>query len=402
MQPRRVWAEIDLDAVTRNLGLVRAAAGPGKGVIAIVKANAYGHGAIPVAWHLASLGVEALGVGDSQEAIELRDAGISIPILILGAVVRGELADVVAHDIAVTIHSTERVRLLEREARRAARAVSVHLKVDTGMGRLGCAPHRAVEIARHILASEYLRMEGFCSHFSSVGPGDAGYTEMQLSRFENVSRAILQAGIPLPPRHAAASAAILSGIARGLDLVRPGIALYGIAPAPGMGEGLRPALSLKTQVIFLKDHPGGSAIGYNREYRTSRRSRIATLPVGYNDGYPFHLGGRAEVLIRGRRAPVVGRISMDYLTVDVTQVPGVCVGDEVVLIGESGGERILASELADRAGTIVYEILTRLGRRVVRVYRGGARQRESESGFGIVERPEVSSPPRRSDLPVSD
>lgn len=391
MKSRRVWAEIDLDAITRNLRHVRRLAGETKGVMAIIKANAYGHGAVPVAWHLAAQGVSALGVGDSQEAIELRRAGISIPIVILGAVVHGELADVVADDIAVTVHSSERVRLLAREARRAHRRVAVHLKVDTGMARLGCAPGRAVEIARLIEASDYLSLEGLCTHFSS---GAAPVTQHQIKRFEKVSESIREAGIPLPPRHAAATAAILAEAAPHLDLVRPGLALYGVDPGPTACSDLAPALTLKTQVIFLKDYPAGTPIGYEQGHITSRRTRIATLPVGYNDGYPWRLGGRSEVLIRGRRAPVVGRVSMDYLTVDVGRIPGVSVGDEAILIGSAGGEAIGVRELAERAETIPYEILTRIGKRVVRGYRGHG-DPLGERGFAVIERPTAVSHPDR-------
>lgn len=401
MQNRRVWAEIDLDALTSNLQEVRALAGRGKGVMAIVKANAYGHGAVPVAWHLATQGVQALGVGDSEEAMELRRAGISIPILVLGTIIPGELSDVVDHDIAVTVHSSERVRRLEREARRAGRPVSVHLKVDTGMGRLGCAPGIAAEIAKLIRASEFLRFDGLCTHFAT--PGDPQMTATQVRRFEEVARAILDAGIPLPPRHAAASGAILGQVAPHLDVVRPGIMLYGLSPAlSGLGSsddprppphsGLEPVLTLKSQIIFLKDFEAGAPVGYDGTHVTRRRTRIATLPVGYNDGYPWRLSGKGEVLVRGHRAPVVGRISMDYLTVDVGAVPGVSVGDEVVLVGAAGGERVTVRELADRAGTIPYEILTGLGRRVVRTYRGGASG--AETGFTVLKRPGVwESPP---------
>jgi len=391
MKSRRVWAEIDLDAITSNLRHVRRLAGEDKGVMAIIKANAYGHGAVPIAWHLATQGVNVLGVGDSQEAIELRRAGISIPILILGAVVHGELGDVVADDIAVTVHSGERVRLLAREARRARRRVAVHLKVDTGMARLGCAPARVLEIARLIEASEYLSLEGLCTHFSSAAEG---VTAHQVKRFEEVSDAIRRAGIPMPQRHAAATAAILAQAAPQLDLVRPGLALYGVEPAKGQHPELVPALTLKTQVIFLKDFPAGTPIGYERTHITPRRTRIATLPVGYNDGYPWRLGGRGEVLIRGRRAPVVGRVSMDYLTVDVGRIPGVSVGDEVILVGSSGGETIGVNELAERTGTIPYEILTRIGKRVIRAYRGGTKP-PTERGFAVIGRPSAMSHPDR-------
>ena len=391
MKSRRVWAEIDLDAITSNLRHARLQAGEGKGVMAIIKANAYGHGAVPIAWHLASQGVNALGVGDSQEAIELRRAGISIPIVILGAVVHGELGDVVADDIAVTVHSSERVRLLAREARRARRRVAVHLKVDTGMARLGCTPSRAPEIARLIEASEYLSLEGLCTHFSSASES---VTKHQIKRFEEVSKNIRQAGIRLPPRHAAATAAILAHTAPHLDLVRPGLALYGVDPGSAEHPDLIPALTLKSQVIFLKDFAAGTPIGYERTHITARRTRIATLPVGYNDGYPWRLGGRGEVLIRGHRAPVVGRVSMDYLTVDVGRIPGVSVGDEAILIGSAGDETIGVTELAERAGTIPYEILTRIGKRVIRAYRSRSKP-PTEQGFAVIERPSAMSQPGR-------
>jgi alanine racemase len=391
MKSRRVWAEIDLDAITSNLRHVRRRAGESTGVMAIIKANAYGHGAVPIAWHLATQGVNALGVGDSQEAIELRRAGISIPIVILGAVVHGELGDVVADDIAVTVHSAQRVRLLAREARRARRRVAVHLKVDTGMARLGCTPARALDMARLIETSEYLSFDGLCTHFSSASDD---VTTQQIKRFEQVTEEIRRAGIRLPSRHAAATAAILAQAAPHLDLVRPGLALYGIDPATGHHAELVPALTLKSQVIFLKDFAAGTPIGYESKHVTRRRTRIATLPVGYNDGYPWRLGGRGEVLIRGCRAPVVGRVSMDYLTVDVGRIPGVTVGDEAILVGSAGGETILVTELAERTGTIPYEILTRVGKRVIRAYRGGTRPL-NERGFAVVEHPAAMSQPDR-------
>jgi alanine racemase len=269
--------------------------------------------------------------------------------------------------------------------------VSVHLKVDTGMGRLGCAPGIAVEIARLIRSTEFLRFDGLCTHFAS--PSDPNMTAIQVRRFEEVSRAIEAAGIPLPPRHASASGAILQQVAPHLEVVRPGIMLYGLAPA-GMGpaDGLQPALTLKTQIIFLKDFEAGAPVGYEGTHVTRRRTRVATLPVGYNDGYPWSLSGKGEVLVRGHRAPVVGRISMDYLMVDVGRIPGVSVGDEVVLIGASGGERVTVKELADRAGTIPYEILTRLGKRVARTFRGGTTA-APEKGFTVLRRPGVWESP---------
>jgi alanine racemase len=238
-----------------------------------------------------------------------------------------------------------------------------------------------------------LRLDGLCTHFSSARDPEDAFTARQVARFEEVSRALVHGQIPLPCRHAASSAALLRRMGAHLDMVRPGLALYGVAPAPDLAEGLVPALQLKTQIIFLKDFPAGVPIGYERQHITAQPTRVATLPVGYNDGYPFRLSGRGEVLIRGRRAPVVGRVSMDYLTVDVGHIPGVSVGDEVVLLGTAGGEEIRAAELANRAGTIPYEIFTRLGKRVERVYHGGGAERTvEESGFGVVTRPRTSAP----------
>ena len=388
-------------------------------IMAIVKANAYGHGAVPIAWHLASLARASTVPSAPAQDWESRDwawatrrkrcscgaRASPIPIVvILGArSCAGETGiDVVANTPStVTVHSGERVRL-RRSGRRAAptdASVPVHLKVDTGMGRLGCAPSRAVAIAQGIAASEFLRFDGLCTHFSSAGadqPGAEEFTARQIAIFEEVSRAIEAAGIPLPPRHAANSAGLLTRAADHLDLVRPGLALYGLSPQPELREGLRPALALKTQIIFLKDHPAGSAIGYERTHITHRPTRIATLPVGYHDGYPWRLGGKADVLIRGQRAPVVGRVSMDYLTVDVGGVPGARVGDEVTLLGPG----LDARELAERAGTIPYEIFTRLGNRVERVYRGG--QERLAGGFAVVRRPRDASADRlRADRPSS-
>jgi len=210
--------------------------------------------------------------------------------------------------------------------------------------------------------------------------------------FESVSRSIEEAGIPLPPRHAAASAAALTGVARHLDIIRPGLALYGVGPDPALQEGLTPALSLKSQVIFLRDLAAGAPVGYGREHVTSQPTRIATLPLGYNDGYPWRLKDRGEVLVRGRRAPVVGRVSMDYLSIDVGQIPGVSVGDEVILLGSAGDRTISAFELAERSGTIAYEVFTRIGKRVARVYRGSrpdpADSAPRDRGFAVLRRPE--------------
>jgi alanine racemase len=366
MQHARTWAEVDLGALERNLAAVRAAA-PGASVMLVVKADAYGHGAVPVAWHLLRHGATHLGVGDSTEALALRAAGITAPILILGAIVPGEADDVVRDGVSVTVHSTTRVRDLQRQAERLGARVKVHLKVDTGMGRLGCAPERALGIAREIRRSARLDFEGVSTHLASTAPEDSARAGLQLRRFRAVLDALRREGIDPPWKHAIASGGLESFPAPELNLVRPGIAVYGVRP-PGSRLVLEPALSWKTQVAFLRDHRKGARIGYGGTWRAPRRARIATLPVGYNDGYRYAFGNRARVLVRGREAPVVGRVSMDYVMVDVTDVPAARVGDDVVLLGRDGDLRIGAEDMATWAETVPYEILCGLGRRVVRIY----------------------------------
>jgi alanine racemase len=361
---------VDLAALSHNVGVVRAAAGPGVGIMPVVKADAYGHGAVPIAWHLMREGATLLGVGDSTEALELRAAGITAPILVLGAVVEGELPDLLRGGIDLTIHSGDRVRRL-REVVRAARApVRVHLKVDTGMGRLGCHPERALEIAREVTGHEGLSLTGIATHLARTTAAGGEVAEQQMARFDAVVAELAAAGITPRWRHAHASGGVLSALPRHVNLVRPGVALYGLDPHGREGTGLRRVLSWHTQIVFLKDHREGASIGYEGTWTAPRRCRIATLPVGYNDGYRFALGNRAEVLVRGRRCPVVGRVSMDYVCVDVTDVPGAAVDDVVTLLGRDGDEEITVETMATQAGTIAHDILCGIGRRVRRVYRG--------------------------------
>lgn len=327
-----------------------------------------------------------LGVGDSTEALELRAAGITAPILVLGAVVAGELEDVVRGDIQVTVHSGDRVRTLRRQLGRSGPLVGVHLKVDTGMGRLGCRPERVLGIAREVLRSRRLRLNGISTHLASAGSDDGEkQTQLQLRRFRRVLSA-LEAEDLLPPwRHVHASTAILRELPGTYNLVRPGIAVYGLDPSgndahtkdptPSGQPALVPALSWRTQIVFLKDHRKGSRIGYGGTWTAKRKTRVATLPVGYNDGYRFAFSNRAEVLVRGRRCPVIGRVSMDYTCLDVTDVPDAQVGDLATLIGSEGTEAIHVNELAEHADSIPYEILCGIGRRVRRRYVRGSEGR---------------------------
>lgn len=375
MWPHRVWADVRLDHLRDNVALLRSRLRGATRLMAVVKADAYGHGAVPVARELQSFGVDAFGVGDSGEALELREAGVRGTILVLGAIVEGEQERVVANDLSVCIHSESRIERLAREARRLGRRCRVHLKIDTGMGRLGVLPTRALALARRIARSRDLALEGVATHFAGTSSRRDPENRRQLELFLRVKAAIEREGLGEPIYHAASSAVVFSDLDAELDMVRPGLALYGVAPADAgaAADGLKPVLSLHTQIIFMKDVPAGTPIGYGRLFVALRRTRIATLPVGYNDGLPFSLSGAGRVLVRGEFAPIVGRISMDYSMVDVGHVRGLKVGEPVTLIGCDGERGLRVDELARSAGTIPYAILCSLGRRVARVYHSARR-----------------------------
>lgn len=365
----RVWADIDLDALARNLEWLGRKVGGTRRVLLVVKADAYGHGAVAVARFVCSrVPVAGFGVGDSGEALELREAGIDAPILVLGAIVDGEMPRVVAHDIAVTVHSFDRIRRLEAEARRQGRRCRVHVMVDTGMGRLGPFPEKALELARAVHRSERLVLEGIATHFSSSHRPRDPFTDEQIRRFEQFRRDLAAAGIGGVVAHAANSGAVLERGRAGFDLVRVGAAAYGLTVRSGEASDLQPVLQLKTQVIYLKDVPAGTPVSYERRYVTPRRTRIATLPIGYDDGLRYALSNRFDVLVKGRRAPIVGAVSMDYTMIDVGHIPGVRAGDVVTVLGRDGEEEVRVPDMAEAIGTVPYEITCALGRRVRRVY----------------------------------
>lgn len=369
MYYHRVWADIDLDALSYNLARVRELLPPRTEIMVVLKADAYGHGAVAVARHLEGEGIWGFGVGDSHEALELRAAGVTRSILILGAIIEDEIEAVVKNDVSVCIHSERRAVLLDREARSQGKQARVHLMVDTGMGRLGVLPRYALGLARKIGDLPGLRLEGVATHYAcSADPGDS-FTEEQRLRFIEVKGALAEEGIRPAWFHASSSEALFSRRPEPFNLVRPGLAVYGIRASRmhGARPPLRPVLSLKTQIIYMKDVPAGTSIGYGRRYRTPRPTRIATLPIGYNDGLPYRLSGKGYVLVRGRRAPLVGAVSMDYTTIDVGHVEGAAVGDGVTLIGRDGERAITVEDLARMAETIPYEITCGIGRRVRRI-----------------------------------
>ena len=365
----RVWAEIDLAALEHNHRLIMGRLPATTKALAVLKADAYGHGAVICAKKLVELGVSMIGVGDSREALELRAAGIEAPILILGAIVEGEMRHVVENGITSCIHSAQRAALLSQVAKALGRRTRVHLKVDTGMGRLGVRPEIARELAGTIARDPWLELEGICTHYGSAASPVPFHTSEQITSFVKLIEEIRSDGICPRLVHASNSAALFSTLSEHFGMVRIGLGLFGMNPGNlPVGESpLRPVMSLRTQVLFMKDLPAASPVGYNRTHVTKRATRIAIVPFGYSDGYPYALSNRAFMLIRGERAPVVGAVSMDYTTVDVTDIRDVQVGDEVTVIGTSGKRRIGADDLARTIGTIPYEITARLGRRVARI-----------------------------------
>lgn len=362
MRGHRCWAEIDVGAIRHNLQIVRDHVGKHVQVLAVVKADAYGHGAVPIAYQAIESGCAMLGVGDSSEALELRQSGITARTLILGAIIEEEIPQVVESDIDVTIHSRDLLPLLDAEARRQNRLVRVHLKIDTGMTRLGVSCEGAPAVLEAIHDHPNLRLCGVSTHIAG-GP-DPEYTREQLARFRATIDA-LKLDVENCVIHAANSSTLFSVPESHFDMVRPGIAMYGVLP---LHPKLKPALTLKTRIAYLKAVPAGTFVGYEQRYQTRTDTLIATCPVGYNDGYPWLLSNRADVLVQGRRARVVGTVTMDYIMIDVGRIPGVRVGDEVTLIGRDGSEAIRVEELAQLVGTIPYEITCRLGKRVKRIY----------------------------------
>ncbi|MDP7035139.1 MAG: alanine racemase [Planctomycetota bacterium] len=367
----RVWAEIDLSVIRRNCGILKKIVGPGVELLVVVKANAYGHGAVPVARAVHTAGASMVGVGSSTEALELIESGVRVPMLILGAVVRSELERIVDAGVAICLHSTERARVLSAVAARRGRTVPVHLMVDTGMTRLGVLPAAVGRFLDEISRTPHVRLVGLATHFSHAsGKGGEEHTRTQMARFAEVREFCQRAGFPIRYAHAAASAGLVRYPDSRGNLVRPGILTYGLDPGETYPQrlGIEPALSLKAQVIYLKDVEAGTPVGYGGQYLTQEATRLATIPIGYADGYQLSYSNCAHVLVRGERAPVVGRVCMDYTIVDVGHIAGVRVGDIVTLIGKDGDEWIRAEELARHAGTIPYEVTCCLGRRVERIY----------------------------------
>jgi alanine racemase len=367
---RPTWVELDLEAIAHNCERLAAWAGPGVEVMVVLKADAYGHGAVRIAHTVLGHGARRLAVACLSEAVALRQAGIDAPILIPGYVPPWQARAAVLHHVTCAAFSEEVVQALSTAAQDLRTVARLHLKVDTGMGRLGLFPEEAVPFMRQVGHLPGIVWEGILTHFPVADdPADDVYTEEQVRRFAALLDELEGAGYTFPLIHAANSAGLLRFPAARFNLVRPGIALYGLAPGPGtpLPEGFQPALRFKTTIAQVKTFPPGASISYGRTYCTTGEERIAVLPVGYADGFrraPHHWG---EVLVRGRRARIVGRVCMDYTMVNVTAIPGVRAGDEVVLIGRQGEDEITAEEVALQLGTINYEVVSQILARVPRL-----------------------------------
>ena len=369
---RSAHIEIDLGAIAHNVATLSAQVAPSR-FMAVVKADAYGHGAVPVAEVALASGADCLAVALVQEGIDLRRAGIEAPILVLSEQPDSQIGDIVSHGLIATVYSVPFIDALEREVRqRNVDGQQVHLKIDTGMNRVGVHPMEAVERAGRIIAcGPWLTLTGLYTHFATADDVESTFAAEQLRRFESVHDGLQRAGIDVETVHAANSAGAFVLPESRLDMVRFGISVYGIAPSESlenMCATLRPALSLKSNVSYVKRVRVGEGVSYGSRYRCATSTTIATVPIGYADGIARRSGlAGVEVLIGGRRHPIVGVVTMDQLMVDVGDLE-VAVGDEVVLIGEQGDDRISANDIAHRLGTIGYEVVCALSERLPRRY----------------------------------
>jgi alanine racemase len=373
---RPVWAEIDLSCINHNINAIKKRVGKTP-IIGVVKADGYGHGAFEVSQVLSSNGVSALAVATLQEAIELRSKGIDVPIIMLGITPWHYQKTLIDYNITPVVSSYSDTRALSAAATEVKKTVDVLIALETGMGRIGFLPSKeSINEIVGINSLPNINVVGIFSHFATADEKNKDFSLAQIKAFNKLYSELLAAGVPIKFRTHANSAAIMELPDAWFDAVRPGIILYGCYPSNQVDKSiidLKPAMSLKANIVFLKKVPKGTSISYGRHFITEKESLIATLPLGYADGYPRFLSGKGRVLIHGQYAPVVGNICMDQCMVDVTHIPGVKKYDEVVLMGSQGDKEILADEIAGKTGTINYEIVCRIGKRVPRVYVNGGK-----------------------------
>ena len=368
---RLTRVEINLTALQQNVDAVRRHLPRGLKMMGLVKANAYGHGLVDIAQALVRYGIDYLGVGFVEEGITLRERGVTCPILVLGGVLGHQLEDFFHYDLEITISSLEIARHVEEAAkRRGGYQARVHLKIDTGMERIGVRAERAVAFVEQVKLLPHLEVVGLYSHFATSDERDKSFAREQIHRFTSAVDQLRKKNIHIPLVHIANSGGILDIPESYFSMVRPGIILYGIYPSRSTSESIPivPVLSLKSNVVFVKEVEAGTSISYGRTYTTKEKTKIVTIPIGYGDGYSRRLSNCGEVLMNGKRFPVVGTVCMDQLMVDVGLSTPIHVGDDVVLIGSDGDELISAWDVADRMGTIPYEVCTGITARVPRIY----------------------------------
>ncbi len=367
---RPTWAEIDLKAVHYNLMKIREAVAPAR-VMAIVKANAYGHGVLEVTKACLQEGVEHLGVATLDEALVIRRAGIAVPILILGPILKEHAQIAVDWNLRITVFDFSLAKALSEAAIKSSKSAYAHIKIDTGMGRLGFFPGReAVEQIVDISRLPGLKLEGIFTHFANADNEDKSYADKQLQLFNNVLKEIEQQDVDIPLKHCSNSAALIDLKEARFNMVRAGIVLYGLYPSPFVDKDLLPiipVMTVKSEISFLKRMGPGATVSYGRTYQCNRDTLVATVPIGYADGYSRLLSNKAFAMIRGKRVPLIGVVCMDQCMFDVTEVEGVSEGDQVILFGKPE-DKVTADELAQIEGTINYEIVCAVSSRVPRIY----------------------------------
>lgn len=374
---RPTWAEVNLGNLAHNFYQIRKLLAPEVKIMVTVKADAYGHGLVPVAKRLVSCGADYLGVASIDEGIKLRQARLNIPILVLGLVLKKDIAPLFKYKLATTVCDTELAAALNHKAKFFGKPINVHIKVDTGMGRLGVLSKDAAEFVKKIHRLKFINIEGIFTHFA-LADMDEDFTSYQIDLFNRLISNLNKDGLYISLLHAANSMGVIGYKESHFNMVRPGLVIYGLYPkenfpaeagSRNMREkiNLKPVLSLKTKVIYIKRVPRGCGISYGHDYVTKKDTKIATLPIGYGDGYPRNLSNKAAVLIGGKRYKISGKICMDQIMVDVGDAR-IKIGDEAVLIGSQGQHKITTEELARLSGTIPYEIVCGLGSRIPRIY----------------------------------
>lgn len=373
----RVQANIDLDNICNNVKKARKLLADGTKIMAIIKADGYGHGAVPIAMVLENY-VEAYGIAILEEGIELRKAGVKKPILILGYTPEQMCKELVSYDIMPTVFSYKMAEVISQEGIRQNKIVKIHIKLDTGMSRIGFSLTKdSIKVIQKISRLENIQIEGCFSHFSKADEADKSFTYTQLERFEEFVGRLEEIGIYIPIKHISNSAGIIEVPVANKNMVRMGISTYGLYPSEEVDKSkhvLEPAMEIKACVSFVKEVEPGIGIGYGGTFVTQKKMKVATVPVGYGDGYPRGLSGKGRVLIHGHSAPILGRVCMDQFMVDVTDIPETKEGDIVTLVGRDGTEHITVEELANMAGSFNYEFVCDVGKRIPRVYFYGGKK----------------------------